>query len=181
MPSSMVSEVPCFHGKVPTAVSKRHAVWALAGTFEHHISGCVALAAWNYFCMTQDRTWLQQEGYPLIEATAEFWLSRIETDSIGQKSHPQCSCSRRMGWECRRWRFHQRSGKDQPSGGSASRSPIELSCRWTLGEGGILFGVFISSPTEQPANTAATMAKPLSKPTLTCLPIRLVSSLTLNR
>lgn len=61
-------------------------VWALAGTFEHHISGCVALAAWNYFCMTQDRTWLQQEGYPLIEATAEFWLSRIETDSIG-RSH----------------------------------------------------------------------------------------------
>lgn len=58
-------------------------VWALAGTFEHHISGCVALAAWNYYRLTQDRNWLQQQGFSLLQATADFWLSRIETDSAG--------------------------------------------------------------------------------------------------
>lgn len=29
-------------------------VWALTGPLEHHISGCVAFAVWNYFAVTQD-------------------------------------------------------------------------------------------------------------------------------
>ena len=53
-------------------------VWALAGTFEHHISGCVALAAWNYYRVTQDPKWLAEKGFPILEATANFWLSRAE-------------------------------------------------------------------------------------------------------
>ena len=40
-------------------------VWALAGTFEHHISGCVALAAWNYYRVTQDTKWLAEKGFPI--------------------------------------------------------------------------------------------------------------------
>ncbi len=31
-------------------------VWALSGPFEHHITACVAIAAWNYYCVTQDKT-----------------------------------------------------------------------------------------------------------------------------
>ena len=30
-------------------------VWALSGPFEHHITACVGLAAWNYYCVTQDK------------------------------------------------------------------------------------------------------------------------------
>ena len=58
-------------------------VWALAGTFEHHISGCVALAAWNYYRVTQDKEWLRKKGYPILKATADFWVSRAEVDEFG--------------------------------------------------------------------------------------------------
>nr|WP_320058999.1 glycoside hydrolase family 65 protein [uncultured Bacteroides sp.] len=58
-------------------------VWALSGTFEHHISGCVALAAWNYYRVTQDRDWLEKKGFPILESTANFWLSRAEADNKG--------------------------------------------------------------------------------------------------
>ncbi len=58
-------------------------VWALAGTFEHHITGCVALAAWNYYRVTQDKDWLKQKGFPILKATADFWLSRVEKENDG--------------------------------------------------------------------------------------------------
>jgi len=53
-------------------------VWALSGPFEHHITACVGLAAWNYYCVTQDKDWLKEKGYPLLKATADFWASRVE-------------------------------------------------------------------------------------------------------
>lgn len=58
-------------------------VWALSGPFEHHITACVGIAAWNYFCVTQDKTWLKEKGYPLLSATAEFWASRVERNGPG--------------------------------------------------------------------------------------------------
>lgn len=58
-------------------------VWALAGTFEHHISACVALAAWNYYRVTQDKEWLIREGWPILKSTADFWVSRSEKDEYG--------------------------------------------------------------------------------------------------
>jgi len=56
-------------------------VWALSGPFEHHITADVALAAWNYFCVTQDTAWLGEKGYPLLSATADFWASRVERNA----------------------------------------------------------------------------------------------------
>jgi len=53
-------------------------VWALSGPFEHHITADVALAAWNYYCVTQDRDWLREKGWPILSATADFWASRVE-------------------------------------------------------------------------------------------------------
>ncbi|SNC60970.1 Trehalose and maltose hydrolase (possible phosphorylase) [Hymenobacter gelipurpurascens] len=58
-------------------------VWALSGPFEHHISGCVALAAWQYYCVTQDKDWLREKGYPILSATADFWASRVERNGPG--------------------------------------------------------------------------------------------------
>lgn len=57
--------------------------WTLTGTFEHHITGCVALAAWQYYCVTGDTLWLRSRAYPLISDCADFWTSRMETDSAG--------------------------------------------------------------------------------------------------
>lgn len=58
-------------------------VWALSGTFEQHITACVAIAAWNYYCVTQDKTWLREKGWPILSATADFWASRVERNGAG--------------------------------------------------------------------------------------------------
>jgi len=59
-------------------------VWALSGPFEHHITACVALAAWNYYCVTQDKNWLKEKGWPILSATADFWASRVERNGEGK-------------------------------------------------------------------------------------------------
>ena len=51
---------------------------------EHHITGDIAIAAWQYYCMTQDKEWLKQKGYELIAEPANFWVSRVEVDSNGR-------------------------------------------------------------------------------------------------
>ncbi|MBG9375670.1 glycoside hydrolase family 65 protein [Panacibacter sp. DH6] len=58
-------------------------VWALSGPFEHHITADVAMAAWNYYCVTQDKTWLKEKGWPLLQSTADFWASRVERNGPG--------------------------------------------------------------------------------------------------
>lgn len=59
-------------------------VWALSGPFEHHITACVGIAAWNYYCVTQDKNWLREKGYPILSATADFWASRVERNGPGK-------------------------------------------------------------------------------------------------
>lgn len=59
-------------------------VWALSGPFEHHITADIGFAAWNYYCVTQDKQWLRERGYPLISATADFWASRVERNGPGK-------------------------------------------------------------------------------------------------
>ncbi len=58
-------------------------VWALSGPFEHHITACVAIATWNYYCVTQDKNWLKEKGWPILSATADFWASRVERNGPG--------------------------------------------------------------------------------------------------
>jgi trehalose/maltose hydrolase-like predicted phosphorylase len=59
-------------------------VWALSGPFEHHITACVGIAAWNYYCVTQDKNWLREKGWPILKNTADFWASRVERNGPGQ-------------------------------------------------------------------------------------------------
>lgn len=59
-------------------------VWALSGPFEHHITACVAFAAWNYYSVTQDKDWLREKGWPILSATADFWASRVERNGPGK-------------------------------------------------------------------------------------------------
>ncbi len=58
-------------------------VWALSGPFEHHITADVAIAAWNYFAVTQDTGWLKEKGFAVIKACADFWTSRVERTGPG--------------------------------------------------------------------------------------------------
>ena len=59
-------------------------VWALSGPFEHHITACVGIAAWNYYCVSQDKQWLREKGYPILKETADFWASRVERNGPGR-------------------------------------------------------------------------------------------------
>ncbi|TMI84375.1 MAG: glycoside hydrolase family 65 protein [Bacteroidetes bacterium] len=59
-------------------------VWALSGPFEHHITADVAMAAWSYYCVTQDKNWLRDRGWPILSATADFWASRVERNGPGK-------------------------------------------------------------------------------------------------
>ncbi|MBC7720505.1 MAG: glycoside hydrolase family 65 protein, partial [Pedobacter sp.] len=51
---------------------------------EHHVTADVAIAAWNYYKVTNNKVWLQQKGYPLIKEIADFWVSRATIDSAGK-------------------------------------------------------------------------------------------------
>src|SRR3990172_6606666 len=44
--------------------------------YEIHVTGDVALAQWQYYLATGDKTWLKEFGYPVIQQTADFWVSR---------------------------------------------------------------------------------------------------------
>jgi protein-glucosylgalactosylhydroxylysine glucosidase len=59
-------------------------VWALSGPFEHHITADVAIAAWNYYQVTQDKQWLREKGWPILKETADFWASRVERNGPGR-------------------------------------------------------------------------------------------------
>jgi protein-glucosylgalactosylhydroxylysine glucosidase len=59
-------------------------VWALTGPFQHHITGCVGWAAWKYYQVSQDKVWLKEKGYPILEAVADFWASRVERNGPGK-------------------------------------------------------------------------------------------------
>lgn len=58
-------------------------VWALTGPFQQHISGCVGWAAWQYYLVTKDKTWLRERGWPMLKEIADFWSSRVERNGPG--------------------------------------------------------------------------------------------------
>lgn len=68
-------------------------VWALTGAFEHHITADIAIAAWNYYCVSQDRRWLSEKGYPLIREIADFWASRATANADGTYSICNVVCA----------------------------------------------------------------------------------------
>ncbi|WP_243636342.1 glycosyl hydrolase family 95 catalytic domain-containing protein [Flavobacterium aquariorum] len=59
--------------------------WALTGIFEQHITADVAIAFWNYYSYTQDKTWLK-ENYKVLRETADFWVSRVIKNENGSFS-----------------------------------------------------------------------------------------------
>ncbi|HKN95857.1 MAG TPA: discoidin domain-containing protein, partial [Pseudonocardiaceae bacterium] len=54
------------------------------GLFEQHITADVALAQWQYYLATGDRSWLTSRGWPVLSRTAAFWAGRAKQDSAGR-------------------------------------------------------------------------------------------------
>ncbi len=59
--------------------------WALTGIFEQHITSDVAIAFWNYYALTQDKSWLKTE-FKVLKETADFWVSRVYKNTDGSYS-----------------------------------------------------------------------------------------------
>lgn len=59
-------------------------VWALTGPFQHHITGVVGIGVWNYYRVSQDKVWLENKGFPVLEAVADYWVSRVEKGDDGK-------------------------------------------------------------------------------------------------
>jgi trehalose/maltose hydrolase-like predicted phosphorylase len=45
---------------------------------ERHINGDVALAQWQYYLATGDLDWLRSRGFPVIKATADWWVAKAK-------------------------------------------------------------------------------------------------------
>lgn len=60
--------------------------WCLTGPFEHHITADVAIAFWNYYCVTKDIRWLREEGFNVLSQVADFWVSRAVRNEDGSYS-----------------------------------------------------------------------------------------------
>ena len=50
---------------------------------ERHVTADVAYAAWQYYLWTGDKKYLRDEGWPILEATAQYWASRVSMDTDG--------------------------------------------------------------------------------------------------
>lgn len=51
---------------------------------ERHITADVAFAAWQTYLWTGDKTFLQREGWPLLQATADYWISVVTRGPDGK-------------------------------------------------------------------------------------------------
>ncbi|HWE09393.1 MAG TPA: discoidin domain-containing protein [Solirubrobacteraceae bacterium] len=50
---------------------------------ELHLQADIAMSQWEYYQATGDRTWLQQHGWPVLQALAQFWVSKAVADPKG--------------------------------------------------------------------------------------------------
>lgn len=50
---------------------------------ELHLQADIALAQWEYYEATGDTTWLRQHGWPVLQALAQFWVSKATPDPNG--------------------------------------------------------------------------------------------------
>jgi len=51
---------------------------------ERHITADVGWAAWQYYLWTGDRMYLRGEGWPILQATAQYWVSRVTKGADGK-------------------------------------------------------------------------------------------------
>ena len=52
-----------------------HSAYVL-GEREIHVNADIAIAQWQYWLATHDRSWLKKFGWPVIRSVADFWASR---------------------------------------------------------------------------------------------------------
>jgi len=51
---------------------------------ERHITADVGWAAWQYYLWTGDKAYLKSQGWPVLQATAQYWVSRVTKGAEGK-------------------------------------------------------------------------------------------------
>ena len=51
---------------------------------ERHITADVGWAAWQYYLWTGDKAYLAKQGWPVLSATAAYWVSRVSKGADGK-------------------------------------------------------------------------------------------------
>jgi trehalose/maltose hydrolase-like predicted phosphorylase len=51
---------------------------------ERHITADVGWAAWQYYLWTGDKSYLKTQGWPVLSATAAYWVSRVSKGADGK-------------------------------------------------------------------------------------------------
>ena len=44
---------------------------------EYHLENDISVAQYQYYAATQNKTWLQNKGWPLLSSLADFWASQV--------------------------------------------------------------------------------------------------------
>ena len=65
------------------------------GLYEQHITADIALAQWQYYLVTANKTWLRQQGWPVLSGAAAFWASRATARQRRQVPHRRRHRARR--------------------------------------------------------------------------------------
>lgn len=71
------------HGAITDANGKVIADPNKSCTQQLHLQSDVALAQWRYYESTGDKQWLAERGWPVIEAVAQFWVSKATPTAGG--------------------------------------------------------------------------------------------------
>jgi trehalose/maltose hydrolase-like predicted phosphorylase len=56
------------------------------GKYEIHVSADVALAMWQYWLASGDRSWLARRAWPVVAGIADYWVSRSHPNPDGTRS-----------------------------------------------------------------------------------------------
>ncbi|GAA6009189.1 alpha,alpha-trehalase ATH1 [Rhodotorula paludigena] len=46
--------------------------------YQYHLNSDIALAAWQYYAATNNQTWLEEKGYPIVRGTADMFASFVQ-------------------------------------------------------------------------------------------------------
>lgn len=57
--------------------------WSPDGKQEIHINSDVALAQWQYYEASGDKTWLRDKAWPVLQGIADYWATRAVPDPAG--------------------------------------------------------------------------------------------------
>ena len=52
---------------------------------EVHVNADIAIAQWQYYLASGDNAWLKANGWPVIKAIADFWVSRVTYDKANDR------------------------------------------------------------------------------------------------